>query len=295
MSSKHNPETPNAQAVADKAAADKRAEEVARQSGMKSGGGLDEIMSMIMEFLKFLFDGFLADNKGQNDAPHEAVEDDAPDAPGQKVEVSKNLLASKALPKWQEFQQNNKGKSVEFHSPVKGDAQITSGFGHREAPKLANGGHGSSEHKGIDIGARGADKSPDILAAADGVVLFAGHRSGYGHAVILGHADGTTTIYGHLSGKQMPKMGASVAQGDVIGEMGNTGHSTGAHLHFEVRKGDKVMTPKIDGAVASKGKHLNDDAYYASLRQSMPKFETGSDKVDQHVASVKPKKTAHIS
>ncbi len=87
-------------------------------------------------------------------------------------------------------------------------------------------------HRGIDIG---APKGTPIYAAAGGVVLIAhpGWSGGYGNMVILQHTNGTKTLYGHMS-KIGTHTGDSVKQGEIIGYVGSTGHSTGPHLHFEV-------------------------------------------------------------
>ncbi len=89
-------------------------------------------------------------------------------------------------------------------------------------------------HNGVDIG---APVGSPILAAADGVVLAAkssGYNGGYGKMIIISHPNGTQTVYGHLSNVYVTT-GQSVSKGEQIGESGNTGRSTGPHLHFEVR------------------------------------------------------------
>jgi YD repeat-containing protein len=89
-------------------------------------------------------------------------------------------------------------------------------------------------HKGIDIA--GPVGTP-IHAAADGVIVAAGWSSGgYGNLVEIKHADGTTTRYGHNS-RVAVSVGQTVRQGQQVAEMGSTGHSTGSHLHFEIRPG----------------------------------------------------------
>lgn len=99
------------------------------------------------------------------------------------------------------------------------------------------GGHktqGLHGHNGIDIG--GTVGMP-ILAAADGTIVIArpsGYNGGYGEMVMIKHTNGTQTLYAHLSGVYVSE-GQNVNQGDTIGALGNTGHSTGPHLHFEIR------------------------------------------------------------
>ena len=105
-----------------------------------------------------------------------------------------------------------------FVMPTKG--VWTSGFGYRWGVL----------HGGIDIA--NAIGTP-VLAASDGVVIAAGPYAGYGNHVKIRHADGTVTLYGHLSSWQV-EVGQRVWAGDQIAKMGNTGNSTGPHLHFEV-------------------------------------------------------------
>lgn len=105
-----------------------------------------------------------------------------------------------------------------FVMPTKG--VWTSGFGYRWG----------ALHAGIDLA---NSIGTPILAASDGVVIAAGPQAGYGNWVKLRHADGTVTLYGHLSAWNV-EVGQRVWAGDQIAKMGNTGNSTGPHLHFEV-------------------------------------------------------------
>ncbi|WP_329887152.1 murein hydrolase activator EnvC family protein [Pseudoramibacter faecis] len=112
---------------------------------------------------------------------------------------------------------------------------ITSGFGKRSSP----GGVGSINHQGIDIG---AGQGAPIYASASGTVIFAGTNGGYGNCVMINHGNGVTTLYGHQSRIVVSK-GQRVNQGDVIGYVGSTGHSTGPHLHFGVMKNGIFVNP----------------------------------------------------
>jgi murein DD-endopeptidase MepM/ murein hydrolase activator NlpD len=95
-------------------------------------------------------------------------------------------------------------------------------------------------HKGIDIA--GPVGTP-INAAADGIVLVAGWKSGYGNLVEIRHGDGTITRYGHNS-RLSVGVGQVVRQGQQVAQMGSTGHSTGSHLHFEIRpSGGSAVNP----------------------------------------------------
>jgi len=96
-------------------------------------------------------------------------------------------------------------------------------------------------HEGVDIGG-GASSGAPVRAAADGVVVSAGARGGYGLIVVLRHADGLRTAYAHLSAITVSP-GRPVARGAVIGRMGETGNARGVHLHFEVRRGGRAVDP----------------------------------------------------
>ncbi|MFV0410574.1 MAG: DUF5930 domain-containing protein [Paracoccus sp. (in: a-proteobacteria)] len=113
--------------------------------------------------------------------------------------------------------------------PVKSAFRFTSGFGARWG----------RAHKGIDLA--GPVGTP-IVATGDGVVKFAGRQSGYGNIIIVQHALGTETRYAHLSRIRV-KTGQKVSRGSQIGDMGNTGRSTGPHLHYEVRVNGKAVNP----------------------------------------------------
>ena len=119
-------------------------------------------------------------------------------------------------------------------APVRGI--LTSSYGYRRDP--LNGQR--AFHDGIDIST--APGRP-VIASADGIVLRAGRASGLGNAVYLTHGYGITTRYGHLS-KITVQPGASVRRGDVIGHVGNTGRTTGYHLHYEVLRDGRSVNPR---------------------------------------------------
>ncbi|MEN8891404.1 MAG: M23 family metallopeptidase, partial [Planktotalea arctica] len=89
-----------------------------------------------------------------------------------------------------------------------------------------------------------ASHGTPIYATADGVVTHAGWQSGYGKLVKIQHQFGIETRYAHQS-KIRVKVGQRVSRGQRIGDMGNTGRSTGTHLHYEVRVGGKAVNPMI--------------------------------------------------
>ncbi|MCU1485002.1 MAG: Peptidase [Actinomycetia bacterium] len=95
-------------------------------------------------------------------------------------------------------------------------------------------------HAGIDIG---APTGTAIWAAKAGTVIFSGQQSGYGNVIIIDHGGGMTTLYGHQS-RRIAQDGQHVSQGQLIGKVGSTGHSTGSHLHFETRYGGTPRNPR---------------------------------------------------
>ena len=96
-------------------------------------------------------------------------------------------------------------------------------------------------HKGLDLG--GYTGMP-IIAPADGKVVYAGMRGGFGITVVLDHGYGVQTHFGHLSALHV-EYGQNVRRGSIIGEMGNTGKSTGTHLHYEVRRWGLPLNPEL--------------------------------------------------
>jgi murein DD-endopeptidase MepM/ murein hydrolase activator NlpD len=112
---------------------------------------------------------------------------------------------------------------------------ISSGFGMRYHPIL----HYARLHSGIDFA---APVGTPIRAAADGEVLWASWRGGYGRCIIVLHAGGVATLYGHCS-EIVAHAGQTVKAGTIIGYTGNTGLSTGPHLHFEMRVNGQPVDP----------------------------------------------------
>ncbi len=120
-------------------------------------------------------------------------------------------------------------KSEKLRWPVVGGT-LTSTFGRR----------GKRAHEGIDIGAK---EGTPVLAAAAGVVIYSGSGiKGYGNLVIVRHPNGLVTVYAHNK-RNLARDGQKVRAGESIAEVGSSGRSTGPHLHFEVRIGDKPVDP----------------------------------------------------
>ncbi len=122
---------------------------------------------------------------------------------------------------------------LEFCHPVRG--RINSGFGWRRDPFTRR----LAFHGGIDIR---APKGRGVRAAREGIIEFSGWYGGYGNLVIVRHANGYKTYYGHLS-KRYVRKGQYVKKRQLIGAIGSTGRSTGPHLHFELRKYGKKINP----------------------------------------------------
>jgi murein DD-endopeptidase MepM/ murein hydrolase activator NlpD len=96
-------------------------------------------------------------------------------------------------------------------------------------------------HDGIDIA---APEGAPVVAAADGTVIYAGEQAGYGAIVILKHDDGLVTLYAHNS-RVLVQDGDRVRRGGPIARVGQTGRTTGPHLHFEVREGTRPRNPLL--------------------------------------------------
>jgi murein DD-endopeptidase MepM/ murein hydrolase activator NlpD len=119
--------------------------------------------------------------------------------------------------------------------PVEGES--TDSFGVRGNPF---GGGGAEFHPGQDIA---APRGTPVLAPAEGRVVEAGWKNGYGQTVVIDHGNGLTTRYGHLSRIEVTA-GEELKRGDQLGLVGSTGRSTGPHLHYEVRVGELPVSPQ---------------------------------------------------
>lgn len=122
-----------------------------------------------------------------------------------------------------------------FTWPCPSSTRVTSEYGNRVSPTAG----ASSNHKGIDIGAA---YGADIVAAADGTVVFAGYSNGGGNYVMVDHGGSLYTVYMHASSLCVSQ-GQTVSRGQVIAKVGSTGISTGNHLHFGVSLNGNYVSP----------------------------------------------------
>ncbi len=132
--------------------------------------------------------------------------------------------------------QGHSARKFLMKTPING-ARLSSGYGMRLHPILGY----SRMHRGVDF--RAASGTP-IMAAGDGVIVRAGPFSSYGNYIRIRHANGYETAYAHLSRfNRGMRAGARVRQGEIIGFVGNTGRSTGPHLHYEVMRRGQQINP----------------------------------------------------
>jgi len=118
--------------------------------------------------------------------------------------------------------------------PVK-EVRITSGYGYRRDPFT----HERKPHHGVDFG---APRGTPIYAPADGKIVMAKRQYTFGKVIKIDHGYGFETVYGHMHNFNV-RVGQTVKRGDLIGTVGNTGRSTGPHLHYEVRVDNKNVNP----------------------------------------------------
>lgn len=145
--------------------------------------------------------------------------------------VAASLLSAPAAPT------PTPAPATEAATPVTAPSgRVSSAYGWRADPL---NGH-ARFHKGTDIALA---YGHEVQAAASGRVAFAGEQPGYGMTVVIDHGAGLETRYAHLSGYSV-RVGDSVGSGQVVARSGNSGRSTGPHLHFEVLQGGRAVDPK---------------------------------------------------
>ncbi len=176
--------------------------------------------------------------------------------------------------------------SIEFRSPVRlgNHVKITSGFGEARNPFT-----GTMEfHRGIDIA---APIGENVLASASGIVRSSGYGERNGKYIELEHKSGYTSKYLHLNDQQV-QAGDEVTSGDVIGHVGNSGKSTGPHLHFEVLKDGKALNPASLVPFETFGQNRKEEKTSSILRaRSMQRIELLIDKgtSDEELLEMKEK------
>ncbi len=142
----------------------------------------------------------------------------------QKLSVLETLLMSRSLSE----------RVMPSGRPVE-EGWLSSKFGKRNDPFTGK----QDYHKGLDFAGK---KGSEILAVGDGVVVWAGKRSGYGNMIELNHGNGYVTRYGHNQ-QHLVDVGEKVKKGQQIALMGSSGRATGPHVHFEVLKNGKTVNP----------------------------------------------------
>ena len=130
-----------------------------------------------------------------------------------------------------ELDKPSPGDNIPNGWPVHG--KVTSRFGTRRL------GRRGEFHPGLDIA---VPMGTDVAATASGEVVFASRQSGYGNLVIINHGNGVTTRYGHLSAISVTA-GQQMSRGKTLGLSGNTGRSTGPHVHYEIRENGYPVNP----------------------------------------------------
>ena len=135
---------------------------------------------------------------------------------------------------WNNVAVLSKGVPSRFIWPLEGE--VVSQYGPRIHPVLGN----AENHDGIDID---VPEGTTVRASAGGEVFFYGEQPGYGNLLIIKHADGYISLYGHLS-DSFVFAGQYVEMGQAVAQSGNTGISSGPHLHFELRNGDYPIDPE---------------------------------------------------
>ncbi|MCT2407106.1 peptidoglycan DD-metalloendopeptidase family protein [Chryseobacterium antibioticum] len=154
------------------------------------------------------------------------------DSYGNKREV-KVMVTPKAAP------------SAPTPSPAAASTKAVAGNSSAKAPVEKNNPPAEADqmqfHKGLDIAVAFGS---DVRSAAAGTVIFSGQKGGYGNCVIVSHGNGLATLYGHLS-QLISKVNEKVKVGQVIAKSGNSGRSTGPHLHYEVHKNNTPVNPKL--------------------------------------------------
>jgi murein DD-endopeptidase MepM/ murein hydrolase activator NlpD len=214
----------------------------------------DRLVSQITSALAFDFDFVREIHPG--DVFDVAVEDNAGSAAPALLYVSlRTAEKTKAVYRFRGAWYDGQGLATQralMRTPVEG-ARVTSTFGMRDHPVLGY----TRMHKGVDFG---VPIGTPVYASGDGTVAAAGPNDGYGFYLRIAHTKSLATAYGHLSGYPPSiKIGGQVRQGEVVAFSGNTGISTGPHLHYEILVNGEQVNPleyKLESASALRGEAL---------------------------------------
>lgn len=145
--------------------------------------------------------------------------------------------------------------SLPLREPIAVEYRLSSGFGTRQDPFTGE----ASRHEGLDFV---APYGSPIVATAPGRVVLAQYFGPYGRTVDVDHGRGFTTRYAHMSKIQV-SLGDTVAAGDVLGNLGNTGRSTGPHLHYEVRFQGRPINPVPQQVLTTAQRHMSERSLFA--------------------------------
>jgi len=198
---------------------------------------IDALGAHLAESAKVKGDEFDFSKKPPMGGPEQAIE-----LPNSKVDLDKSLTTLGAELELREAQllaldkvlQTSRQKVDLNNMPVR-DAYISSNYGYRADPLTGR----TAFHGGIDFA---GTEGSDVFSVADGVVTFAGKRTGYGNVVEVNHGDGLVTRYAHARAVAV-KAGDIVGKDQLVAYMGSTGRSTGTHLHYEVLRNGKQIDP----------------------------------------------------
>lgn len=196
-------------------------------------------ISMLSDPERNLAIGPVSMKEGEGNAEKEALLDpeDGPTVSSKLDNMSAEAAKQEqSLQELQEYFQDQKSLLASAPSIWPARGFVTSDFGHRLDPYTA----ARVMHKGLDIAAQ---PGTQVVAPADGTVVFASTEGGYGNVLVIDHGYGIKTRYGHLQ-QILVKAGQKIHRGDKVALSGNTGRSTGPHVHYEVRVNGIPQNPR---------------------------------------------------
>lgn len=168
--------------------------------------------------------------------------------------------------------------TVPLGAPVQGE--LTSPYGYRRSPFTGS----QTLHTGVDFA---IDRASSVAATADGIVVNAGRKGGYGKTVIIRHGHRVETLYGHLS-RVLVEPGQRVCRGQQIGLVGSTGRSTGPHLHYEVRIDGDAVDPLRFVRLASFFRYIDPERHLAEPENPPADRIASGDADEREAAAMAP-------